>query len=378
MGATSARRRSLLARRGRSVAGWTFASFLALQGALGYVMDRCEPAMRDPEYGSKLALLQARLAESPERPLTLILGSSRSGVGLLPGSFSSDRGPLFFNFAMTGAGPVRELMTLRRLLAAGIRPNRTLIEVHPLLFHGKPGIGELAGLQARQLDWQDLQLASRYVAEPGRLWQDWFRTRLTLCFSQRFFLMHRFAPSWLAAGNPLQNWEHLDAWGGLAMELSDTCEQAFQRRLAVSVEEYAPAFDGFRITNAPDRALRELLDTCRAEGIEAALFLMPEESRFAAAYPAGARPEIEAYLASLQREFGCPVFDATQWCEAADFCDGHHLIAGGAKDFSRRFAAQVLRPLIGWDEADPQDVNARESVAERPRRDRVEQPRLLR
>jgi hypothetical protein len=128
----------------------------------------------------------------------------------------------------------------------------------------------------------------------------------------------------------------------LAIELPSADGETFKRRLAEAIREYAPAFEGYRITEAPDRALRELLATCRLEGIEPALFLMPEEKRFLAAYSSQARFDIDRYLTALHADYGCPVFDATHWCEAKDFSDGHHLLARGAQDFSRRFGAYAL------------------------------------
>lgn len=378
--ADTAHRKSLLARRGRAAAGWTVVSFLAVQLAFGFVMDRVEPALRDPEYGRKLALLKEKLSQAPQKPLVLILGSSRSGVGLLPGKFRADElaesGTLVFNFALTGSGPVRELMTLRRLLAEGIRPDKALIEVHPLLLHGDGGFGELAGLDASRLDWADLHLASRYLRRPALLRADWFRARLAPCFAQRFCLLHRFAPTWLAANSPLSIWNHLDPWGGLTIELPATSQSQFDERLATSLQEYAPAFDRYHITRTPDRALRDLLEICHAEGIDAALYLMPEEKRFAAAYPSEARAEIESYLASLAREYGCLLFDATQWCETADFCDGHHLLAAGAEHFSERFDAQVVQTLLAL-KSPPATFEGRQGAAI-ARRNREDQPPPLR
>lgn len=370
------RRNSPLVGRARSALRWLAAAFLGLQLGFSIMMDRVEPALRDPEYGKKLALLKTRLAEAPERPLVLILGSSRAGVGMLPDEFAAEAadGPpaIVFNFALTGSGPVRELMTLRRLLAAGIRPRRVLVEIHPLLLHGGPGFGELAALDVGRLDWPDLKLLSRYVERPGDVQRKWLRARVTPCFGQRFCWLHQLAPSWLAADSPLWIWDHLDRWGGLAIEFPSADDEQFERRLAAAIREYAPAFEGYRITEAPDRAVRELLATCRLEGIEPTLFLMPEENRFLAAYPPQSRLEIEAYLATLHEDFGCPVFDATHWCEAADFSDGHHLLARGAQAFSRRFGADVLVPL-----ADPSLTPGRSSpesaadVARRGQSDRV-------
>ncbi|HEV7224492.1 MAG TPA: hypothetical protein VGN42_17420 [Pirellulales bacterium] len=339
---------SPLAGRACSALRWLAAAFLGMQLGFSIVMDRIEPALRDPEYGRKLALLKARVAEAPQRPLVLILGSSRAGLGMLPDEFAIDDADgheaMVFNFALTGSGPIRELMALRRLLAAGIRPRQVLVEIHPLLLHGGPGFGELADLDAGRLDWPDVKLLGRYVERPGALQGKWLRARLAPCFGQRFCWLHYLAPSWLAADSPLFIWNQLDLRGGLAIELPREDDDQTERRIADSIREYALAFEEYRITERPDRALRELLVNCRSEGIDAALFLMPERNRFQAAYPPHARREIESYLATLRDDYGCRVLDATQWCGPNDFLDGHHLLAQGARRFSRRFGAYLLAP----------------------------------
>jgi len=340
------------ARRGQASLAWALASYLALQLTISAASDDLVPELRDPEYGRKLALLKTRLAESPRRPLTLILGSSRAGLGLLPGEFrrksaQADRQRLAFNFALTGAGPVRELLTLRRLLAGGIRPQQVLVEIHPLLLHGGPGFGELASLDASRLDWPDIRLLAPYIDRPEKLRFDWCRSRLAPCFYQRFCWLHYFAPCWLPRNDPLFIWNRLDRCGGLQLDLPEGSERQFDQRVADSIREYAVAFDRFQVTEAPDRALRELLSRCREEGIAAALFLMPEEDRFRAAYSIEARAELEAYLRTLRSEYRCAVLDAENSRLVADlaesnFVDGHHLSAQGARRFSAWFGAEMF------------------------------------
>jgi hypothetical protein len=136
------------------------------------------------------------------------------------------------------------------------------------------------------------------------------------------------------------------------LELPPGSERQFDQRVAGSVREYAPAFEQYHITETPDRALRELLLLCRQEGIAAALFLMPEEARFHAAYSTEARFEVKAYLTTLQSEFRCTVIDVENHrlaldSSASNFADGHHLSAQGARRFSERFGAEFL----AWSEA---------------------------
>src|SRR5262245_8631762 len=58
--------------------------FFFSQLALAITLEHWRPDLRDPEFGYKLARLQSRLEEQPGQPLVLVLGSSRTGVGLRP------------------------------------------------------------------------------------------------------------------------------------------------------------------------------------------------------------------------------------------------------------------------------------------------------
>ena len=89
-----------------------------------------------------MACLRQRLAESPGRPLVIALGSSRAANGISPANFvdwepRNGPRPVFFNFATLGGGPIRELLTLRRLLAHGIRPDWVVAEVWPAFWLDK-------------------------------------------------------------------------------------------------------------------------------------------------------------------------------------------------------------------------------------------------
>src|SRR5205085_10445164 len=83
------------------------AGLVALHLGLVAAMEGPRPDLRDPEYGHKLSRLRARLAENPAaRPVVLLLGSSRVGVGVRPDRLDACRtasgGPLVFNFALSG------------------------------------------------------------------------------------------------------------------------------------------------------------------------------------------------------------------------------------------------------------------------------------
>src|SRR5207249_10481228 len=110
---------------------------------------------------------------------------------------------------------------------------------------------------------------------------------------------------------------------------------------------YAETLAAFRIAPPPDRALRDLIRLCRADGIRVALYLLPEGPTFRGWYPPAARRAAGEYLGGLSREYGVPVFDASDWLPEDAFADGHHLLRHGAKAFSGRFGKECLGPWLG-------------------------------
>jgi hypothetical protein len=66
---------------GRAALLWGVGIFLLAQLSLTVVVERWHPEWRDPEYGSRFANLKKRMKKEPDRPLLVVLGSSRVGNG---------------------------------------------------------------------------------------------------------------------------------------------------------------------------------------------------------------------------------------------------------------------------------------------------------
>src|SRR5262245_1757853 len=96
---------------------WIIAGFIAMQLALGVLIETRLDRVRDPVFEQQFARLKNRVAETPERALYLILGSSRSKHALNAAQLCDSR-RLVFNFSISGTGPLAQLIYLRRLLAA--------------------------------------------------------------------------------------------------------------------------------------------------------------------------------------------------------------------------------------------------------------------
>jgi hypothetical protein len=279
----------------------------------------------------------------------LVLGSSRVQGGLRAGALSRPTtGPVVFNFGMTSAGPVAELLCLRRLLADGLRPDHVFVEVLPAYL--VMGEGEVARFGVQRLSLSDLALLHRYTPTPRDLSVEWCKGRLVPSRSFRSLLLYRVAPSLLpdgeTAANPWKLWQRQDATGWFAYPWESVTAEEYRRGLAHARREYRHTLANFHVAEAADRALRELLDLCRQEGVGATLLLMPEGTDFQSMYPPAARAALDAYLARLRRDRAVELIDARGWIPDGGFWDSHHLLPAGAAAFTRRFEREALRPLF--------------------------------
>jgi hypothetical protein len=335
--------------RPRNALLWGLACFVAVQAAVAFLVERPYPMLRDPEYGWKWARLCALRSEHPGRPLVLVLGSSRADLGFRPEVLpvSAADGPVVFNFAVTGAGPLLELLTLQRLLRAGIHPDWLIVEVLPPLLHQPPEVAEENKYSLERLSWADLQLFRRYWPAHDPRWRAWCAAQLLPSFSHRFCLLSEVVPGWLPGDVRSDCWHLLDRFGWLRL-LSEYAPPAqYRRNVEFARRGYEPYFRDFQISAKADRAVRELLDVCRRQGIGVVLVTMPEGSEFRSWYAADSLAAITTYLNGLGREYGSRWVDARAWVADDDFFDSHHLVSHGATVFTERFGREVLPDLFG-------------------------------
>src|SRR6516225_8934501 len=117
----------LPASTGKKAVLWALVLFACSQVALTLYLNGKKPEVRDPAFGLRILSLKERLAKKPGAPLVLVLGSSRVLNGFSPADMhvhlkQTGSEPLIYNFAFSGSGSVRELMTFRRLRAEGVKP----------------------------------------------------------------------------------------------------------------------------------------------------------------------------------------------------------------------------------------------------------------
>jgi hypothetical protein len=326
--------------RAKKVILWSLASFLGVQLALNIYMETRHAEVYDPEYRDRVVLLRQRVAEDPERPLLLVVGSSRIITGLSPESLplmESVNGapPLPICFAHTGAGALHNLVMVRRLLREGFEPKWLVVEVVPFLLPA----AQHATLAKMALA-EDLPVLQRYLP-PAKLYGWYAEERALAIVNHRGAFLRELAPR-LGA----KKWDvvPLEPLGGRIPDPPpDAAEIA--RRTAVVRSNYLPGLQHFQIHESSRQAMRELLELCRERDIPVALLLTPESSEFRSWYPPAALQMIDGFCAELRSEYGVPIVDARTWLADGEFSDGHHVLPDGAQKFTLRLGGEVLQPL---------------------------------
>lgn len=345
-------------RRGRAGFLWGVLLFAASQAALATTVQSRQIEWRDPAFTFKLERWQTRVARraGPDgRPpvRVLMLGSSRTQLGLCAARAEAalDRAgrprAAVFNFGHPGAGPVTQLLYLRRLLAAGPTPDLLLVEASPLFLAGHlPTPYEQIHLRADRLT-----PAERREAERLGLWfpsPPWFGGLAPAC-EMRSALLRRFAPDWLPDRLDEQQRERWmadsDASGWLVQ--AEDMPAAERRRLGeMARTTLAPVFTGYHVRGPAAQALRELLTLARERGVPTVLVRMPEAPWFQVLYEPAGLSEFGGLLAELSATFAAPLIDASDGVGEDKFLDGHHLDRAGAEAFTDRLTRDVLRPWL--------------------------------
>jgi hypothetical protein len=323
---------------------WAVIGFAVLQAALALGLEHFWPQVRDPEYRLLAERLDERRTEAPQRPLVVILGSSRTALGLRAEVLSeTTSAPLVFNFGVPAAGPMTQQVCLRRLLASGLRPDAVVIEVMPALLsqRGRYPHEEMM-LDAARLTLDEIALVAGYYQRLDRLLLPWCAARLLPV--RRHQAEMRDSLHLDAALETRPDPESLrnvtsHGWREPPTHLGPEHQAAAARQAKA---QYQRALADARLAPGPLRALTDLLSLCRCEGIPATLLLMPEDSAFRALHAPAAKVACDHALAELSREYDVPLVDARTWIDDAGFWDGHHLTPDGADRFTRRFRKDVL------------------------------------
>ena len=282
------RRRPRTARgRARAAVGFGVAAALAAHVWLGVAVETTRPQWRDPEFfhrqqrADKVARWE--VSQGHARPVVIVLGSSRSQMGLSPEHLGLGTGPtdpIVFNCSQSGCRPVGLRLNAARLLAARPTPDFLLVEVLPALV----GDGEPpeAWLPASRLGAADVDRLRPYFADPARVWREWAHDRVVSWSSLRHTLQpHWFGPDLVP--QPRRDdflWSEMRFFGWSPYYPGAWTDADRLPRVEANRRGYAPRLADWRAHPVPDRAYRDLLTDCRERNIPVALYLMPESPAF--------------------------------------------------------------------------------------------------
>jgi hypothetical protein len=351
--ASRERKKQRLAAHTRACLLWSLAVFAAAYVFMLIATQSFWPHLRDPEFGYKLSALRQQCEEGPDRPVLVVLGSSRTGQGVRPGVLPElrtpdGRIPIVFNFSQVGSGPLAELVVLCRLLGAGIRPNWLAVEILPaLLGRTVDSFGDV-GTGISRLSWKDVRLLENYVYDPETMKQRWYKDQLHPWYAQRFSVLNHYASDCVPWRLRLDHWKQLDRWGWSDIGLDSQPLVMVPAALDVAFKTYYEdlQYKCLQISSMMDNALRDLIALCRQENIPLVFYLMPEGSIFRGWYNPAVRECTDTYLTRLSRECQVPIVDLRTWMSDLYFGDSHHLYRRGATEFTRRFGPEILGCLV--------------------------------
>lgn len=349
------RPRRAVRRSPRAAVVWGAAAVLGIHVAASLTMAVFAPQVRDPEYGRRIIDLKARIAENPGRPVVVVIGSSRTSMGLCPAAWEEVRpngprpDPLLFNLSLVGSGPVMELMALRRMFADGVRPDAVVFEYWPPFMREDETYFEPDRIDASRLYTTDRPVVRGYFDDPDRTERQMVRNRLHPIYENRHRLLSQVAPSWLPWDRRINvGWENLDGWGWLpGLDEHPPRPDRRELRLDHCRPIYQTMFFNYTIHPVADRAMREAVAVARTNGSRVGFAFLPEATEFRGWYTPEAERLARAHLAGLLSEFGTPLIDARLWATDPFLVDGFHLSRVAAAAFSRRFGPAVADAFPG-------------------------------
>ena len=218
--------------------------------------------------------------------------------------------------------------TCATCLDDGIRPRLLLVEFLPLLFNAPRGplVSEEAWTEPRWLSLSQVLHLWPYFRRPRQKGDAWLET----CLAPVYTFRHDLHGSLFRLLNPMppprRGTFDRDDWGFAASRPVSAEDRAFL--LQCAFDQVAATLSDLRLGRGPCRALRDLLDRCRAEHIRVALVVMPESSVLRTLYTPGTRAMLQQFRAELRQAYDLDIIDANCWLPDKDFADGHHVLVG--------------------------------------------------
>lgn len=328
--------------------------FVTVIFAFDYRQDDVIPHVRDPEYARRAMRWHARSAEQPNRPVVLVLGSSRVAMGVRSAAWeevrpAGDAAPMILNMSAAGHGPVGQLMFFKRILAEGPPPDAILLEFWPPFLRSDGEFTDEARTDWLRLGPGDHAIVSEYFENSQGVLKASRNARLNPFYEYRYKILNQINARWIQWKHRQEAlWQNIDAWGWLPGIPDDPSAYNRGLRMTKCYETYyQKLFNGFTFGPTSDRAFREIIALARERGIRVGLVYLPESEDFRAWYPPEVKRGADEYLARLTSEMHVPVIDARAWLPNDATCDGFHLFKPYAAEFSRRLGPEVMAIFPG-------------------------------
>lgn len=313
------------------------------------------PHIRDPEYARRSQRWLSRSAEHPDRPVVLVLGSSRVAMGVCPKAWEAVRpqgsdAPLLVNFAAVGQGPIGQVMFFRRLLREGPLPDAVLLEFWPPFLRNDGRFAEEARTDWLRFGPDDFDFVKEYCVNWSTTLRVCRNARLHPFYVYRYKILNHLNPRWLQFSQRSDYiWEAIDDWGWLPTVPDDP---PGSNNRAIRIQHcldsfYRELFKDYQIDTLSERAYREMITRARERGIQVGLLYVPESRDFADFFPVTARCQADDFLHALSQELDVPVIDARDWLENEATSDGFHLRKGPAAEFTQRLGHEVMSAFPG-------------------------------
>jgi hypothetical protein len=331
---------------------YALGAFVLLQVGLAVWLEDGGMAMRDPEFAAHLKRLLASQNRRDHPSLVLMLGSSRTQLGLKAVELQQQltrnlgRPVAAHNFGCPGAGGVSQLFTWDRLRRNGVHPALVLVEVHPGLLNARYPNMELSEtrLPTSRLSRSDLRDVERFAGSTRpNLDYDWWSHNLAPVITYRHRLCRLCLPWMLPKDDQMPE---LNETGDPVVAIEAHTSEQKAKALARAYQEYEQGYSNYSVGGAGGEAIEELLADCRTHGIDTILVLMPEGPAFRGWFSQAPYDDCRAWMRRVADSTGATIVDAREWFDEEAFFDSHHMTPPGASRFTERLGREAILPRL--------------------------------
>jgi hypothetical protein len=354
------RRRAGFGRRSRAALVWAAGLFVAIQLASGVVLDYLKPLVRFPTAKAVLAVAH----QDPTPPTFAFLGSSRTGASIHydvlnheltePGKPT----PRSVSLAVPAGDAITMEFLLDRLIADGTVPTWAVMEVSPETVNAY-NTWWMPLHVLRQLNWEHVPTHIGAAIKGNAAWP-YLEARLvpTYTYRKQIIAETKVAvrdwltkPATQAAADGTQVVGHDPApmpldWTDIIRAPTRNSDELIENSRVGSRTVIRKSLTPYEIGGPVVAALERMLAKCRDHNIHVILLGIPTCSPHREEYTPAIESAYDAYLQRLVAEYGCRYVDGRDWVPDGEFLDTLHVDVAGGRNFTRRLARDVLKPLV--------------------------------